>query len=129
MDVSRFVTLTYIGIAATAFVIFNKTLKWIWSSTDVLTEYPIIGSFLTLTTVLAIAAAGGLVFWMYRNKDHYAYISEVIIELKKVTWPPFTETRRSTVIVIIFSVLLSLFLWGSDQVWKQVTDFILSSGA
>lgn len=129
MDVSRFVTLSYLGIAVTAFVILDKTLKWIWSSSNFLTEFHVIGSFVTLTTLLSIIAAGALVFWMYNKKEYYAYISEVIIELKKVTWPAFSETRRSTVIVIIFSILLSLFLWGSDQVWKSVTDFILSSGA
>lgn len=129
MDVSRFVTLTYLGIAITAFVIFDKILKWIWSASSFLSEIQIIGSLITLTTFLAILAAGALTFWMYRKKEYYAYISEVIIELKKVTWPAFPETRRSTLIVIVFSIMLSLFLWGSDQIWKTVTDFILTSGA
>jgi preprotein translocase subunit SecE len=128
MDVSRWVTVTYISIAILAFVIFDKTFKWIWQATEALTEIAIVGSHITLTTFIAVAATAGLVSWLYRKKEYYAYISEVVIELKKVTWPSISETKRATLIVIVFSILLSLYLWGMDQVWKRVTDFILSAG-
>ncbi|MBA2662453.1 MAG: preprotein translocase subunit SecE [Bradymonadaceae bacterium] len=129
MDVSRWVTLTYLFIVGIMFVILDKSLKWLWTSADFLTEHSIIGSHITLTTLIALAIAGGVTWWMYRKKEYYAYIGEIIIELKKVTWPPLSETKRSTLIVIIFSIALSLYLWMSDQVWKRVTDFILSGGA
>lgn len=128
MDVSRWVTITYISIAILAFVIFDKTLKWIWQSTAALSEVAIVGAHITLTTVLALAATAALVGWLYRKKEYYGYISEVIIELKKVTWPSMSETKRSTIIVVVFSIVLSLYLWGMDQVWKRVTDLILSAG-
>lgn len=128
MDVSRLVTLTYISTAVVAFVIFDKTFKWIWASFDALSELTVIPPILTLTTTLAIASVVGMILWMKRHPKVDPFITEVIIELKKVTWPGLKETQRSTIVVIIFSFILSFFLWGSDQVWKRVTDYILTIG-
>jgi preprotein translocase subunit SecE len=128
MEVSRLLTLTYIGILVLAFVIFDKALKWLWVSVDALNEIAIVGNLITLTTVLAAAGAVGLTMWLYKHQQVNTHLSEVILELRKVTWPGMSETKRSTLIVIIFSIFLSLFLWGSDQIWRRVTDIILSAG-
>lgn len=128
MDVSRLVNLIYVGIGILTFVILDKTLDWIWSGFDALRHYSIIGSMVTLTTVIALGLTVGLMAYLWRRKDVYSYLSEVVIELKKVTWPSWNETKRSTVIVIVFTVLLSVFLWGSDQLWSFLTDMILTPG-
>lgn len=129
MDVSRLVNLVYVGIAILTFVIADKALAWLWSGVEALPRIAIIGSAVTLPTVIAAALTIGLVAYLYRKKDVYSYLSEVVIELKKVTWPGWNETKRSTLIVIVFTVLLSVFLWGSDQIWSFLTDMLLTPGA
>ena len=129
MDVSRFVNLIYVGILILTFVILDKTLVWIWASFEALQHYAIIGSLVTLTTLIAAVAAVVFVLYLYRKKEAYSFLSEVVIELKKVTWPSWEETKRSTLIVIIFAFVLSGFIWASDQVWRVVTDYILTPGA
>ncbi|QDG52501.1 preprotein translocase subunit SecE [Persicimonas caeni] len=128
MDVSRLVNLVYVGIAILTFVIADKALEWLWSAVEALPRVAIIGSAVTLPTVIAAALTIGLVAYLYRRKDVYSYLSEVVIELKKVTWPSWNETKRSTLIVIVFTVLLSVFLWGSDQIWSFLTDMLLTPG-
>src|SRR5690554_2036284 len=115
MDVSRFVNLVYFGIAVLAFTIFDKALIWLWESVDALRQVSIVGDSITLSTLIAIALTAGLVIYLYKRADVRRYLSEVIIEMQKVTWPNWSQTKRSTIITIVFTVLLSMFLWGSDQ--------------
>lgn len=128
MEVSRLVTLSYLGVALVAFVIFDKTYSWIWTSFDSLSQIAFIGSAFTLTRLLAVVTTIGLIFWMKRHPKIDPFIHETIIELRKVTWSNWKDTQRSTVIVIVFSLILSFFLWGSDQIWQRVTDYILTFG-
>ena len=49
------------------------------------------------------------------------YISESYNELKNhVTWPSYAEAQRLTVIVLVFSVIFSLLIWGVDTVFSKV---------
>ena len=49
------------------------------------------------------------------------YISESYKELKNhVTWPTWAEAQKLTVIVAVFSVLLSLGVWGVDTVFSKI---------
>lgn len=127
MDVSRFVNLVYFGIAVLAFTIFDKALIWLWESVDALRQISIVGESITLSTLIALALTVGLVVYLYKRSDVRRYLSEVIIELKKVTWPNWSETKRATVITIIFTVLLSAFFFGADFVWKNLTTWLLTN--
>lgn len=127
MDVSRFVNLVYLGIAILAFVIFDKALATLWRSVDALRQISIVGDAITITTVIAAALTLALVIYLYKRVDTRRYLSEVIIELKKVTWPNWDSTKRATVITIVFTVVLSMLLWVSDQVWSTLTTWLLSN--
>ncbi len=44
------------------------------------------------------------------------YIKESYDELKNhVTWPAASETQKEMVVVVVFSVLFSLVIWGMDS--------------
>lgn len=54
------------------------------------------------------------------------YLKEVRIELKKVTWPTREETTRYTLVVIVVSIALAVFLGGLDVVFQWVLNtFVL----
>lgn len=53
------------------------------------------------------------------------FLQEVREEARKVTWPSRRELGISTVMVIIFVVLASLFFLGVDAVLKVVVDKLL----
>ena len=128
MDVSRLVHLVYVGITLLAFVILERALAALWKSVEALPDYAVLGGALQLSAVFAAALTVGLVVYLYKRADVRSYLSEVVIELKKVTWPGWEETKRSTLIVIVFTVLLSVYLWGSDQIWSFLTDMLLTPG-
>ena len=47
------------------------------------------------------------------------FISEVIVELKKVSWSTKQELKEATYLVIISSVMLGLFIGGVDFVLSK----------
>ena len=49
------------------------------------------------------------------------YIKESYNELKNhVTWTPWSEAQKLTVVVAVFSVILALAIWGVDTVFSGV---------
>lgn len=42
------------------------------------------------------------------------YIKDVIQELKKVTWPSQEELKGSTMVVIVFAIIMGCFVAGID---------------
>ncbi len=59
-------------------------------------------------------------------KKIQAYIEEVLAEMKKVNWPKRKELVSSSVITLMATVALSLFIFGADRVITQVLDIIYS---
>ncbi|MFB3132191.1 MAG: preprotein translocase subunit SecE [Rhodothermales bacterium] len=59
-------------------------------------------------------------------KKIQAYIEEVLVEMKKVNWPKRKELASSSVITLMATVALSLFIFGADRVITQVLDIIYS---
>jgi len=49
------------------------------------------------------------------------YIKESFEELKNnVTWTPWPEAQRLTIVVAVFSIVFSLAIWGIDTVFSRV---------
>lgn len=125
MEVSRYVNLTYAIGFMIAVVTLNKAVQAIWEGFERLPDIGIVGNTITLTDVIAVGLSAILVIYLYKREDYRTYLSEVMLELKKVTWPNWEETKRGTLVVILFTLVLSGFLWGSDQIWRYLTDLLL----
>lgn len=51
------------------------------------------------------------------------YISESYNELKNhVTWTPWPEAQRLTIVVAVFSIIFSLAIWGIDTVFSSLIE-------
>lgn len=50
------------------------------------------------------------------------YLREVWLELGKVTWPTRNELKESTRVVIIASLLLTLFIFVIDRIMSVGVD-------
>jgi len=44
------------------------------------------------------------------------FVSDVIVELKKVSWPSRDELRGSTLVVIVAVILISVFIGLVDRI-------------
>ena len=56
------------------------------------------------------------------------YVKESIEELKKVTWPTWEELKGSTLVVMLFSVIMGLYIAGLDVGLSWIVDKIMGRG-
>jgi preprotein translocase subunit SecE len=52
------------------------------------------------------------------------FLSEVIAELKKVSWPTRTQLLQSTAVVLVVVAIVSAYLAALDAVFRRVIDSI-----
>lgn len=55
-----------------------------------------------------------------------AYLEDVVKEMRKVSWPTRNETVANTSITLLATLIISLFIFGADQVISTVLEFIYS---
>lgn len=53
------------------------------------------------------------------------FLKEVQEELKKVVWPTREEVIRLTLVVIIISLIVGLFLGGIDIMLTKITEILI----
>ena len=52
------------------------------------------------------------------------FFESVVAEFKKVSWPTQQELIDNTIIVVVFSIILSTFIFGVDQLYSTVLEAI-----
>ncbi len=52
------------------------------------------------------------------------YMDEVVKEMKKVSWPNRKELISNTIITLVATAILSLFIYGADRLIGAVLQFI-----
>ncbi len=73
--------------------------------------------------------AGGLVavgafIYVYRREDIRTWVNEAAMELAKVTWPNKKEVTSGTVVVVVASIIATIYLTLLDRFWGFVTDLV-----
>lgn len=53
-----------------------------------------------------------------------SYLQEVAKEMRKVNWPSQKEVVSNTGITLIATAVVSLFIYGADQIISTVLEFI-----
>jgi len=53
------------------------------------------------------------------------YLSEVVRETKKVTWPNREQTQNKTILVIVVSLLVGAYIGALDFIMSQIMGAIL----
>ena len=54
-----------------------------------------------------------------------SFISQSWAELRKVEWPGQAQVIQGTVVVLVACVVVGVFLYVNDLVWKQVVSKFL----
>jgi len=60
--------------------------------------------------------------WWGRSRR---FLSEVRNEMSRVTWPSRKEVYATTLVVILFSVAMGVYLWGIDLVLNWSLGYVL----
>jgi len=53
------------------------------------------------------------------------FIQESWAELKKVEWPGQNQVIQGTVVVLVACVIVGIYLWLNDQLWKHFVEKVL----
>ena len=59
-------------------------------------------------------------------KSIAGFLSEVKIELTKVTWPTRNEVIRLTAIVLLFATALGLYVGGLDFLFTKILALVVT---
>ena len=77
------------------------------------------GQAMTLIRVVGLVAAVGVALAIAsrttKGREGFSYVREVDVERRKVVWPTRQETVQTTLIVVVFVLLVALMLWGLDS--------------
>ena len=58
-------------------------------------------------------------------KDTRSFLEECVTELQKVTWPDWDQLRSATIVVGVFTALVSLVIWIMDKISDVAVSWIM----
>jgi preprotein translocase subunit SecE len=56
----------------------------------------------------------------------FDFISEVLEQVRKVTWPDWPQLRESTGVIVVFVLVVALVIFGMDQVVHNGLQLVTS---
>jgi preprotein translocase subunit SecE len=56
------------------------------------------------------------------------YLKDVRSEMAKVSWPTKNDVSGATLLVVVLSILVSIFVWACDKVLVTVMGLFLNTG-
>ena len=81
-----------------------------------------------VTLVILVALVGGTAFVGIRYYSNIAgYLEEVNKEMRKVSWPSRSELISNTIITLVATLIISLFIFGADRIISTVLKTIYGS--
>ena len=72
-----------------------------------------------LVMILAVLGAGAVGAFTAKGREAQEFVRESLFELRKVVWPSTDESVRTTIVILIVVVIVSLVLAGFDYVISQ----------
>ncbi len=119
----RFVYAAYFAGAIAIAFLFSKVIDFAWLK---LQSYkPVVGEPRDeiVMPLSALLGAGIALYYWYRTRARQL-AEEVASEMSKVTWPTRTEVTNGTVVVIVTTVVSTVFFALMDKFWGFVTNLV-----
>lgn len=74
--------------------------------------------------VLAVVA-GWVALKTTKGKQFSALVSEAKTEIRKVVWPTRPELIQTTLMVVVFVLVVALILWGADSLIGWLISLVI----
>jgi len=119
----RYVYAGYFAGAIGIAFIMSKILAYGWFRLQ--TYKPAVGepSDEIVMVVSALIGAGAAIYYWYRTRAR-ELAEEVATEMSKVTWPSRTEVTNGTFVVIVTTIVSTVFFALMDKFWGFVTNLV-----
>lgn len=128
MNLQRFVNIGYVVSGLLAWVLSAALFGWVMDLISRELDKPLIGTGFCRSDLLGLMVGAAVGIALKLNKVVNSWALEVANELKKVTWPSWDETKMSTVVVIVTSIILAIILGLFDMIWAFLSHVIYSLG-
>ncbi|MCC4602820.1 MULTISPECIES: preprotein translocase subunit SecE [Xanthomonas] len=111
-----------------AILVIAGLFVWFWfSAPERATQLGAWTPQLRALAVIVGLVAGAFVFLgTGKGRETREFLSESRFELRKVVWPTRQEAIRTTWVVIVVVIILSLLLGGFDFVIQKLTQWFLA---
>jgi preprotein translocase subunit SecE len=119
----RFVFAGYFAAGIGIAFISSKALDFAWLRLQ--TYKPAVGDPRDeiLMPLSALIGAGVAVYYWFRTRARQL-AEEVAAEMSKVTWPSRTEVTNGTVVVIVTTLVSTVFFALMDKFWGFITNLV-----
>jgi len=124
MGVTRYVNMSFVVIGLVSYIIFGEFIAWGLDFFGAGVNSALIGVNFRMADLLSLVVSLALVIYLRRDDRIYTYAMEVGNELSKVTWPTWKETKLSTVVVVIVTLIISIILAGFDYLWSAISSLV-----
>ncbi len=118
MGSNRWVHMLFAGGALVLSFLLVKLTEWVW------------GYFgkpqALVVDAIGIGAGILIAFLGWRREQTFAKAQEIVLELKKVTWPTRKETSAATMVVIVTVIIAAVLLGIFDVIWSWATGLLYS---
>jgi preprotein translocase subunit SecE len=74
--------------------------------------------------VIGVAVGAGLAWFSSYGREFIFFGQAARVELRKVVWPSREDTLQTTLVVIVFAILMGVFFWILDWVLTYMTRFL-----
>lgn len=78
-----------------------------------------------LVILLGMALGAAVAYTTAPGRQFYAFAQESITETKKVVWPSRKETMQTTLVVLLFVIVMALFLWIVDASLMWIVQLVM----
>ncbi|ADO72797.1 preprotein translocase subunit SecE [Stigmatella aurantiaca] len=116
MDPKRLVVIFLILAGIVAALFFEHVLGLVWARFGWGDPVLIEGLDWQVSTLVGYLLALGLAVGTWFHPKSHALAIDIASELMKVTWPTWSETRASTVAVVVASVVAAVILFCIDTI-------------
>jgi preprotein translocase subunit SecE len=125
MDPKRLVVIFLLLAGIVAGLFFEHVLGLVWARFGWGDPILVEGVDWQVSTLVGYLLALGLALLVWFQPKAHAVALDIASELMKVTWPSWSETRASTVAVIVASVVAAVVLFFIDSIaYKLMVEWL-----
>ena len=123
MDNRKLIVTSYIAVSILTWFLSRSFVAWLKEAFNAVRRFPPINTVKEAVPVL-IALTAFVV--LIKTVKVNTFMDEVVLELKKVTWPGREDVVRATTVVLICITIASLILAFFDLLWGRIISSLLS---
>ena len=120
MQNQKIVAATIVGFGVVLWFVLNAGVVKVFDYYDLT-----FGIYDAIKHAIPLLISGVAAFVLLKNVTVTSFLTEVIVELRKVTWPSSKDTWSATFVVIVFVIIVSFILGAMDLGWAYLVQKLI----